>query len=182
MEKKYIYRDVRLCDQQAHVKAWKLLQFSEIWSHVVWCMFSNASEELTASMLRAVQEESSWTTLNNEASRYYETLVPRYQYTRRHIPQDWIIHQYYCVVMSATQTAALEKREIKRFELHVKCPTLLSGMNKNGICPKILVNPTAIYKSLHAVWPRIVFTDFHCRHIKNKHMSRVPRSSDITRK
>jgi len=39
-------------------------------------------------MFRAVQEESSWTALNNEASRYYETLVPRYQYTRRHISQD----------------------------------------------------------------------------------------------
>jgi len=39
-------------------------------------------------MFRAVQDESSWTTLNNKASRYYEALVPRYQYTRRHIQQE----------------------------------------------------------------------------------------------
>ena len=37
-------------------------------------------------------------------------------------------------------------RDIKRFELHVNCPTLLSRMNKNGICQKILVNAKANYK------------------------------------
>jgi len=39
-------------------------------------------------MFRVVQEESPWTTLNSEASSYYEVLVPRYQYTLRNIPQD----------------------------------------------------------------------------------------------
>ena len=42
--------------------------------------------------------------------------------------------------MSVIYSAAHEMREIKRLELHVKCPTLLPGMNKNGICTKILVN------------------------------------------
>jgi len=90
-------------------------------------------------MFRVGQEESSWITLNNEASSYYEALVPRYQYTRRHIPQDLIHHQRCCVVIYVISRAALETREIKRFELQVKCPILLSDMNKNGICPKIAV-------------------------------------------
>ena len=152
------------------MKGWKLLQFSRIWHQVAWCISSNASEEHTASMFKAVQEEFSWTTLNNEASRYYETLVPRYQYTWRHIPQEWIHHQYCCVVMSVICRAALEKREIKRFELNVKCPTLLSGMNKNGICPKILVHPKANYNSLRADW-QISFYRFSLQTHENKHVT-----------
>jgi len=46
-------------------------------------------------------------------------------------------HSYSCqTVMSDT---------LQKTKLFVKCLTLLSGMNKNGICPKILVNPKASY-------------------------------------
>jgi hypothetical protein len=35
--------------------------------------------------------------------------------------------------------AALEMWEITRLEPHAKCPTLLRGVNKSGICPQVLV-------------------------------------------
>jgi hypothetical protein len=58
---------------------------------------TNVQEEFTASMFRVVEEESSWTALNNETSICYEALVPRYQSTRHHIisvPLNTVIGLY----------------------------------------------------------------------------------------
>jgi hypothetical protein len=93
---------IESCDLRFSWQWWRLLS-SGIWSCVVWYVFTKASEECAASVIRAVKA------IMTKAENSYKTSVSIYQSTWCHITEK--SHVQICLMTSFYQTQNYARTE-----------------------------------------------------------------------